>query len=327
MSRACFTSLGGDPFLAMMIHKLFQERFYDEIDKMWYCYNNHCGVGQEVVSELMSKLVLDPKVNIIYYFNGIGNGLPITKMCHTSNDDLVMLLEDDGWIFTPGIVNKCFRQIEDGFKDAGGSPRFSCGDEVGEASKKKYNLNYEGAGDKGPNFWPNFFFCKREDLLKTDLNFASYTWKAGYHCDKLDRTFKIDNHGDTFVWACVQLRAMGLRFFEVPQHHADPFEIENKNKKEMNWVDGKPCWIHGGSLSSGMGGYLSGHVPEIQSPTNRQEIESRVAFWSIASDVVEGFDKFKVEYKRGIENLIAGAKLDRERIKLKYDLYRGLMEI
>lgn len=327
MSRSAFVSLGGDPFLALFVHKLFKERYYDELDRVWYCYNNHCGVGQKIVMELIPRLIEDPKVNLIYYHRGIGNGQPITQMCHASKEDLVMLLEDDGFIYTPGKVNECFRKIEDGFFDASGSPRFSCGDEVAEASKKKYNLDYSGYGDQGPNFWPNFFFCRRKDLMKTDMNFASYTWKAGTRCDKLDHTFKTNNHGDTFVWACVQLRAMGLRFFNVPQFHADPYEIKSRQDKQMNWVNGKPFWLHGGSLSAGMGGYLSGTVPELVDRTAKFEMESRCAFWQICSDVIDGFDGFKQEYQQGIKNLISGARLDKVRVNQKVNLYREIMQI
>lgn len=327
MSRAVFVSAGGDPFILLLVHKLFKERWYDEVDRFWVCYNNHSKIPLDVVSEVLGKLVKDPKVNLMYYQRGIGNGMPITQMCHASHEDNVMLLEDDGFIFSNGVVDECFKKIEDGSYDAGGSPRFSCGVEVGEASKKKYNLDYTGYGDVGPNFWPNFFFCKREDLMKTDMNFASKTWEAGERSEELDHTFKEQNHGDTFVWTSVQMRAMGLKFFEVPQNHASPTELADKELKTMNYIGDPMRWIHGGSLSAGMGGYLSGEVPGHETKQQRQEMETRVAFWTIASDVIEGFDDFKKVYKEGIKSLTANAKLNTGRINAKIKLYKELMYV
>lgn len=327
MTKACFLSAGGDPFIALFVIKLWQERWYDEVDKFYICYNNHSGVSQEVVSEFVSGIVKDPKIHLIYHPNGIGNGMPITEMTLIAKEDLVMLLEDDGFIFESGKVKWCFQQIESDLCDALGSPRGSCGQEIWEASQKKYNLDYSGYGDQGPNFWPNFFFCKREDLLKTDLNFASITFKPGEYSSHLDHTFTEINHGDTFVWACIQLRALGLRFLNIPQFHASPTEPEDKDAKVMNWYKEIPYWIHGGSLSAGWGGYLSGQIPDMPTDLNKREIESRVAFWTIASDLIDGFEDFKKEYKAGIANLISKGGLQFERIQEKINLYRNLMRI
>lgn len=329
MSRCIFLSAGGDPFLSLFVLKLFQEKFYDEIDRFYINFNNHVAVPTNVVSEFVSRVVKEPKVHLIYHPNGIGNGMPITEMTKIAKEDLVMLLEDDGFIFESGAVNKCFQQIESDLTDIVGSPRFSCGNEIAEASKVKYGLDYSGYGDVGCNWWPNFFFCKRKDLLKTDLNFGSITFKPGDYCKELDHTFTEINHGDTFVWACMQLRALGLRSHSVPQHHASPFEITDKEKQEQNWHPTQSWfpWIHGGSLSAGWGGYLSGQIPDVSNDSAKQEIETRVAFWLICQDAIEGFGDFKAKYTKGIDDLIVNAKLDMDRISKKIQIYKELMKV
>lgn len=329
MSRAVFLSSGGDPFISMLVLKLFQERWYNEVDKFYICYNNHSGVPLEVAQEFISRAIAEPKVELIYHPRGIGNGMPITEMAQIAKEDLVMLLEDDGFIFESGQVDKCFQKIESDLCDVVGSPRGSCGQEVWEASAKKYNLDYSGYGDQGPNVWPNFMFVKRKDLLKTDLDFGSHTWQIGEYSKELDHTFQNINHGDTAVWMCVQLRALGLRFQSVPQHHASPFEIDDQIKEEQNWHPTQQPfkWIHGGSLSSGWGGYLSNQVPDTSNDSAKQEIETRVAFWTIASSVIDGFTEFKYAYQKGIESLIQNADLDRDRIGKKIGIYRALMKI
>jgi len=327
MSRAVFLSAGGDPFISLLVLKLFQERWYNEVAKFYICYNNHSGVPLEVAQEFVSRAIAEPKVQLIYHPRGIGNGMPITEMTQIAKEDLVMLLEDDGFIFESGQVDKCFQKIESDLTDIVGSPRGSCGMEIWDRSKEKYNLDYSGYGDVGPNWWPNFFFCRRADLLKTDMNFGSITFKPGEYNKELDYTFKDINHGDTFVWACMQLRAMGLRSHSVPQYHASPFEIDEFESHTMNWIGEKPKWMHGGSLSAGWGGYLSNQVPDVSNDSAMKEIETRVAFWTIASSVIDGFTEFKFVYQKGIESLIQNAGLDRDRIGKKIGIYRTLMRI
>jgi len=325
--RQAFISSCSDPFLLLLVHKLFRERWYEEVDSFLVNINNHCGVPQDVVSELLGRLAQDKKTEIIYHPQGIGNGAPITEMTLISKADTVMLMEDDGFCFTPGVIDQAFQQIESGFSDVVGSPRFSCGVEVGEAAKEKYNLDYSGYGDVGPNLWPNMMFIKRKDLLRTDLDFSSHTWQPGEYSKELDHTFKDINHGDTAVWMCVQLKELGLRFHNIAQYHADPYEIDNKTKKQMNWINGPPTHIHGGSLSAGWNGYLSGRIPEATDDSSIQEMETRVAFWTIASACTDGFEEFKKEYQRGIVQLTHDAKLDTRRIEKKMNIYRDLFRI
>jgi hypothetical protein len=158
------------------------------------------------------------------------------------------------------------------------------------------------------------------------MNFASKTWQAGEYSKELDHTFKEINHGDTFVWGCVQLRHLGLRFSNIPQYHANPDDI-NHASNYTNLFNGKARWVHGGSLSAGWGGYLSGNVPDVSNDSAKQEIESRVAFWTIAQNAIEGFDSFKEQYREGLINLKKSAELDDKRIIKKVDIYRQLMKI
>lgn len=328
--RIANLSAGGDPFISLLVMKLWRERWPEEVDRFIVNYNNHAGVPSSVVSEFLGRVSTDPKVDIIYHPRGCGNGTPIKEgVLLAPEDSLILLLEDDGFIFEPGAVNKCFQKIESDLCDAVGSPRFSCGVEIGEAAQRKYNLDYSGYGDVGPWVWPNFFFCKREDLLKTDLNFGSKSFIAGEYCKELDYTFKEVNHADTFGWGAIQLRALGLRFHNIPQHHAGPFEITDKGNHEQNWHPTQSWfpWIHGGSLSAGWGGYLTGSVPDTFNDSAKQEIETRCAFWTIASDVIEGFTDFKRDYRAGIEQLILNGSLDRDRINVKIKIYRELINI
>lgn len=330
MSRAISISAGGDPLLALFCLKLLRERCWDEFDSVYICYNNSTNTPTEVQAEFISNCLGDDKIKLVYWPTQLGYGLPITKMLQVATEDLVCLIEDDGFIFTPGILDKHFKMLESGEWDALGSPRFSCGTEIAEAMKRKYNLDYTGYGDVGPNFWPNFFFCKRLDLLKTDLDFGPKEFKqftAPREFGNYGAIQQEGQSGDTFVWTSIQLRHMGLKIKDIPQFHASPYEIEDINNKERNWHGEKPFWMHGGSLSVGAGKLLNNVIPDVSTDIAKQEIETRVSFWMIISSIIEGFKDYKYDYQRGIENLINNAGLDRDRIGKKVGIYRSLLNI
>jgi hypothetical protein len=324
MTRATLISAGGDPFLSLLMLRLFK-RWRDEVDKLYICYN---GIeNPTIVNYLKSKFTEDPKVYWIYTPKPLGFGEPIKWCLNRCEEDLIVLLEDDGFVYKQGLLDSMFKRIESGEYDAIGSPRFSCSNGIAEATKKKYNLDYSGTGDKGPNFWPNFLFLKRADLLKTDLNFSGKGWKKGDYIKELDLTCEQDEAGDTLVWTCIQLRAMGVRFMDVLQCHASPTEIEDIPLKRYNQEKGFFGWIHGGSLSSGWNSFLINPPPKPEG-LSIQEFETRAAFWKLASDIEEIPDKeFTKKYKYGIENFIKLCVLNRSRIWEKYMFYKELMNV
>lgn len=328
MNRAAYLSAGGDVFLSELVLTFWKERWYDEIDTMYVAYNNHAEVPLETGYKFLRKWEKDPKIRIIYTPHGVGNGTPITQMLLGSKEDQLLLLEDDSFVFNPNIVNTWFTLIESGATDVIGSPRYAVG-EVAEAAKQKYTLDYSGTGDKGFGWWPSFFVCKRADLLKTDLDFGSKKYPKSEYFKELNYTFVEDCYTDTFTWTSLQLRYMGLRSYDIPQNHAHPFDIEFKNTKEGMFANGNPAYIHGGSLSSGWGGYLNKKTPQVTTEMELKDIETRVAFWEIAKDMsnTNEYTGFRKEYNKGINSLIENAGLDKGRINEKYNLYREIMHI
>jgi len=324
--RAALMSSGGNAFEALLSYKLFKTHWYSEVDRLYINFNNHSKVPQEVVGEFLATVSQDPKIHLIYHPDGIGNGPPVTELLHIAKEEYILLLEDDFFIFTPGKVDECFKRIESGEVDVLGSPRYSYG-EVADAAKKKYNLDYSGLGDRGFGWWPTGFFCKRSDLMKTDLDFGSNAYLKDQHFKELDHTFSEECYTDTFTWASLQLRYLGVKSADIPQFHADPYEAENKNKGDRNWTEGSPYWIHAGSLSSGWGGYLRGSVLDTSNENAIREMETRCAFWQICSDVIEGFTEFKKDYQQGIKNLVVSAGLDQGRIDQKILIYKQLMRV
>lgn len=324
-SRAILMSTCGDVFITSLVLKLWNERWRDEIDRFYINFNNHCQVPVGVVAEFMRNVANDKKIVVIYHPTGISNGPPQVELLKICNEDLTLLLEDDFFIFQPGIADNYFKRIESGETDILGSPRYTFG-EVAEAAKAKYSLDYSGLGDKGFGWWPTGFYCKKNDLLGTDLDFGSTKYPKGQYFKELDHTFQEDNYTDTFTWTSVQLRYLGLKSIDIPQYHASPNEIEEYEQKIGKWA-GDFGYIHGGSLSAGWGGYLSGKIPDLSNENAILELETRIAFWTICSDATPGFSDFKKEYQQGIIDLVSSGGFNMGRINKKIEIYKNLLRI
>lgn len=328
MTRAVLISAGGDPILCTFTINLLKKYCWDEFDSLYICYNNSTETPKEIQAQFLNQYLNDEKIKIIYWPTQLGYGLPITKMVQAATEDLILLIEDDGFIFTKGIISKHFEMIEGGEFDALGSPRFSCGQEIAEALRLKYNLDYSGYGDVGPNYWPNFFFCKRQDLLDTDLDFAPVTFKEGIFYPELAHTMKTTESADTFGWASIQLRHSDLKIGDIRQFHASPTEVEDKEGDAGNWIKGdKPFWLHGGSLSTGLGKYLKDVTPDLSHEINIQEFETRCALWLLCADHCNiDFGSFVMDYQTGIFDLMKRGSLNPFRIAKKHDLYSNLIK-
>lgn len=225
---------------------------------------------------------------LIIKYNETNHGEALTCMINKLDRkyEYLLFVESDAIILDPTYVDKCFSLIESGEYDYIGSPRMSCHSQISEAARIKWGLDYGGEGDKGPNFWPNFFFCKHTDLLKTDLNFGSRNWKPGEYIDILDHTVQGNEiiGGDTFVWMSIQLRGLKLKYKEIPQYHSSPYDILHAEQGTNLW-DGKCPWFHMGSLS----GYFCSPNSEIES----NELERRAAWHELSGlDMTDILNKF-----------------------------------
>ena len=307
MSRAAFMP-AVEPFVSLLFFKFFKDVWEDEVDKLYVCFNSD--LDKRVVDYVEKRFRESPKVVWIYVDHPIGNGEPINRCLDVCGEDLIVLMEDDGYVYRKGVVDKCFARIESGECDALGSPRGSCTTELYSVAMNRFNYPTGYYGDVGPNFWPCFFFAKRKDLLRTDQNFGSKNFRKGRYIKELDWTPSDDKQcGDTFVWASIQLRAMGLRFCYVPQCKIYP---------EHNRLQDLPPfgWMHSGSLSSGWTGRLlrDHYSPDKLSYSGEfLEFERRVAFWKMAANLedYEEIAEFKKAYLLGIEKVIDHYGLDR----------------
>lgn len=344
-SRAAILPFPGDPFLLRYWLSLFP-RWADEIDTL-YIYLNST-LEAPMVDYIRSLCLKYPKVNLQYNPVQIEHGEAIDRTLDIVSEEYVMLVEDDGIIFTSGVVDHCFRLLEAG-KEIVGSKRGSCSLEISEAAKKKWNLSYEGYGDQGPNFWPNFFFCRRSLLLKTDRNFGARAWKLGETIEPLGCVVEVPVvAGDTFVNASLQLRNLvpEEKISYMPQYHGHPDDLVHYLDHQFLF-DGKAMWCHIGSLSTGVGGCLTDDYGRAlarrsidpcrendilpgkpNTDMEKKEWERRVQWWLTFYETAQGdasknmkvFD-FWTEYGKAIDRIIRQFVLDKKAIKERQRIY------
>lgn len=312
--RSVFMTNSGDPYV--LLHSLSYFHIWEEeIDELWIVINST--MEREVMAELIDRVSLHPKVQICYVSRRLGYGKPIDFLLNISPEGNVLLLEDDIIIFKKGVVDKYFKMLESDEYDLIGSPRMSCTPQIAQILKEEFNLNYEGRGDKGPNFWPCFLWVKKELLLKTDRNFDPTVW------------------GDCFVWASIQLRRLTNKILEIPQYHCSPDDFINQ---ENNWsiFDGECGYMHLGSLSSGIESYLAddngialsdragGFSGEPKSIDQSHEMQKRVMWWRRCFEQNKGFlPWFDEIYRESLYKLVL--QLDDKKLDEWENMYLGVI--
>lgn len=263
----------------------------------------------------------------IYCSNQIEHGEAIRQMVELSTEDIIMLIEDDAFIVKPDYVDACFKSIESGMVDLLGSKRGSCSQWIYDTASEKWGLDNSGLGDHGPNFWPNFLFAKREDLLKV-TNFGARSWEQGEYVKELGAVAPEFQASDTFVEASLQLRDMGLDIDYVKQYHGSTNDEPDYERRENIW-DGQCPWFHVGSLSSGFHGMLKKETPidneHFSTRDEKLELERRIVFylWGLEQAVFRsGLPKQKREYYDGIQRLINNYDLIQGRIEQRLRWYK-----
>lgn len=344
MSRAAILPFPGDPFLLhyWLIH--FEHVWQNEVDKL-YIYLNST-IEAEVVDYIRELCARNPKINLQYNDVQIEHGNAIDRTLDIVTEDYVMLVEDDAFVFKIGMVNHCFSMLEHGMQIVG-SKRGSCAQTILDRATIKWGIRYEGLGDQGPNFWPCFFFSRKDLLTATDRHFEAKAWHKGQEIPELSipgDPFIVQEeviYGDTFVNTSLALRNMvdPEKILYVKQHHGSPNDIEDAKERRLLF-DGTAGWCHIGSLSSGIGGVLMDpyrvplarrmipgegprSFPTINSDMERMEWERRVQWWLTFYEKREvgKIDAFAELYYLAIERLKIGLGLSIKTIRQRQEAY------
>lgn len=352
MSRAVFLPSTLEPYIDQLWLKNF-EMWQDEIDRLYVYFNGD--IEKPVVDFLIRKFEKNPKIKVIYHKGMTQHGSALAELTRLATEEYVMWIEEDGYILQKGTVDGHFKMIESGAVDVIGSPRVSSSMDLQQYVSKKYNVDISGTGDKGVGLWPNFFFAKRSDLMRTDMNFNAIRWVKGQYIKEIDWTVEPENGNDirtdTFVWGAIQLRALGLKIKEVRQFHAFPY-WEGDYRSHTNVFSPDANWIHVGSLSGSLNGILTDDggnplstrelnrtplpsgwkLPDYcNSEAERKEFQRRCAFYLMAYRMFEveskEIEEFGKLYLKAVNRVIDQYRLDKQDIEQQIQVYSHLLKL
>jgi len=235
-TRAVLLPTIGDPYRAGIWLSAYRKHMKNEIDNLYVCLNSN---ADKSITDHVADMYRKEGATVFLHYTHKGHGFPLVELIEGCKEDLVFLAEDDFYLLASEHMNRWFGMIERGEVDAVGSPRSCCSQEMIKKTIEVFSLT--GLEAQSTNFWPCLYVGKREDLLRIkEREYGAYTHSAGTYISELDWTITKDEPGDVFVWASVQLRGLGLKFYAEDQG---------------NWIDiiyrkqAMP-WIHTGAGSS-----------------------------------------------------------------------------
>lgn len=334
-SRAVLLPTPGDPLLLHYWIENYRKIYKSQVDKLYVCLNTP---AEKEVVEYIQEMLDGVGATHIYIDHQIEHGDAINRLLDIVEEELVVLVEDDCFVINGDKIRECFSKIESGEFDCVGSKRGSCSFEILDKANELWGIKSEGFGDQGCNFWPNMFFCKKKDLLKTDRNFGARAWSKGELVVPLNYIMQEEGAGDTFVNTSLQLRAMELNIGYVNQYHASPDDDQDFDRS-TNLFDGFCPWIHVGSLSSGVGGVLtddegrplatrltSEPKPFVVKNGSIKEWARRIQMWQTFYDNSdpEKIPDFREAYRRALEKLYTECKVNRKMVKQRQAMYKTL---
>lgn len=342
MSRAVILPTPADPYLLNYWFNNF-DRWSKHVDALYLSINSPL---ETVMIDYIKKIAEErPKVKVFYKNQQTDHGVAINDVLDSVVEDYVMLIEDDALIISPSYIDEQFRDLEDNKFDVIGSKRGSCSFEILERAKQVWDVSFQGDGDQGCNFWPNFFFTKTDILRGTDRNFCAKQWGRGGVIEALGDYVVVGEGGvvgDTFVNTSLQLRAKNYRIKIVPQYHASPEDLDHFYFKTLVF-DGVCPWFHIGSLSSGISGVLTDGKgrclarrlldPEKENDilpmyantdAERREWSRRVQWWKTYHEFAEtnkGDEEFYRLYGEGVQRIINQYGLSISEINRRQKVY------
>lgn len=352
--RAAFLPTPADPYVCRLWWEM-SKNFINEVDRLYVYINSP--IEKPVVNYLLNLFDHQPKIVVTYLDHMTQHGSALAELTKMSTEESVMFIEDDAFVLTPGSVDRAFKRIEKGETDLIGSARMSSSLDIQKAISRRFNVDLSLRGDCGGAFWPNFLFAKREDLLKTDLDFNAHGWKKGEYIKELDWIAEPQDGGDiissdTFVWGSIQLRALGLRVSYTPQYHCNPFWDGDYSGRLNVFESGCP-WMHAGSLSGSIYGILKdrngvslayrtlgippspeGWKVEAACSTEgeKKEFQRRIAFYRLALDLFDceiskAAPEFSQLYREAVERVVTDLALDNSDIEAQKRAYQGIMNL
>lgn len=336
MSRAALLPTPGDPFIIAAWLNHYKKVWAKEIDKLYIHLNSRL---EEPVMNYVKQICLDAGADVTYTCAWMGHGEALRIIFDKCNEDHIFLIEDDAYIFHPTVVSQCFERVESGAYDAVVTTRGSCSESIRLKEAEYWGLK----GDLWykPNFWPCFFFSKKETLAPCQ-NLATWNVPTGTFIKELNWTTPENISMDTFGQASIELRARNLRFLCLEDGRATTQDLFLFPQKQGIFADPPVApWIHFGSTSSGISNSLlddkfmplenrlSGQaptkLPTIPDDHIKDDYERRISLWQLSRThfpiTTPEASYFNDIYQGAIDRIIDGCGLNRDRFNTYLNIY------
>lgn len=338
VSTAILLPAMGDPYLIGCWLTQYEKVWKHEADKVYMILTS--GIKEEIMNYTVARA---QSLGIKVFTKPIlqTHGQNILFLLEQCKEEYVGILEDDIFIFEPGLISNAFKVLKEDRADIIASTRCCMSDNVRDATVKKFNLKKDPDAKKfqlfkNPFFWPGPIFGKRETFLATDQHFGPKAWSPGESIKELDLVLPSGARGDTFTWTSIQLRAMGCRVVYFYHYHSHPNDrrYASPNRPIPNYP-----WVHYGSLSTGIMGLLkdsksialgqniqnkvSDHIGKYYNKNG--ELTRRLVFFDILVDyypLPAPVDYYNVVYKQAVQDGIAYFEIPKREI----DIYRTAIE-
>lgn len=289
MSRAVLLVAAADPYLDAFWLRNFAT-WRSEVDELKVIVNAQYDV---VLQSFIEERVEEVGGSVVEFSPALDHGVAIKRAMPSIESDHVLLMEEDAFVRHPKSVGEMFARIESGQTDVIGGPRSNGTPEVIAYGNDEYGQLVASTGEAGPLLWPCFLWARTADLRRLDHYSAWGGWEA------FAFRFQEYQSMDTFGWASLQIRHLGLRVQAEPNYRSDL-------AKMAGWGD--MPWFHVGGLSTGWGVYIMEpkglHDATFMRGTDLTDWAKRVAIWRILADRNDGPPGLIEQYRASIAKFV-----------------------
>lgn len=330
MSRAVITHFDGDPFTINTWLLLYEKYWRGECDVVYATlYYNPSIVPEDTIIYCKSLLDKYPEIRV----SMLAENKPPETGNHNSlliaQEDYIGFIESDGLIYAKGMVDQCFRLLENEGQDIVAPPWHLIDDP------------YMNGDLQSKGFMRCFFFTKKSILERTDLDFMPRTILANTPVTEKYST-GTNVALDCFGWLSWQMLLLTQKITYTPANILAP---QNILSPYSNFK-----WVHVRQMSSSAIG-LGGAEYDLWTKGDNRTIVNRVVqlfgeefaggpaefihvkavafkllFWELLPDKAP-LGQFATDYKMMLDAVVDYYGLPKETVHEIKGFYKGLFNL
>src|SRR3990167_1879978 len=327
-TRAAIVGTGGFP----LVLRLFLETFkvwQDEVDVLYVVVDNWY---DESVKNYTYNLVKQfPKVKLIdikLEHPGVGWPNSYNVALDAGEEQTLLILHDDTFIYKKGVVDKYFKLAEEGKVVTPMHGIYEPKDLVDKAILKKY-----GWTNPPFSFLLYFLFISRENLEKTSQDFNGVGWNIGDDIPLLDiKNSPTTIGGDTGFLLGLELFEKDVPIYPIPRSETAGLNYEEGDIIPIltQWMENKENifeegWVHLQNTGNTLPAWFKEDLDARKWQVKLEEV--RLA-WMYEMMRTDSFDEIP-EFKKKADDIFNGVMIrcggDLERVKTLANIFHSLL--